>query len=649
MTEEPTPRNTFREICLPCRLLRRSRTVRRHRLASASLRWVVAGSALLFVASESLAQVVWNGSQSTSWSDGANWSGGSAPSSGDAVVFPAGAANLVNTNDLPAGTAISGITFAVPGYFIQGNSIALGSGGIVTGSANSGTALLNLPLQLSASQTWTAAMGLTVLGSVDLNGQTLTLTANAGSAGVVDGIISGNGALLESGEGTWLLGGANTFAGSVQIEGGYLIAANSSALGIGASVENGTTVANGATLELAAPSSGEYLAVTGSGMNNLGALRGGLTALTGTVNLTGSGATIFTTATMTFLGTVTGPGALTLSGGGTFVLAAPANFSGGLHWTTTETLVTGVPNALNPALAPDLTTNMATGVGGTLSLSGQPLTLSGLGDSIGGFGTVDLGASPGSTLTITGETTVTFSGTLSGYGSLSVTGGFWGMVGGSLLLNGSVSNTGGNVGLDPAVSSIATSYTQSGSASQISLLGTWGDVTINDGLFNTTEGDVGTSTAVTQSFTLGPAATFLVYVGPVGKNSPTVPLQVNGMVALGNATLEVFPLLQCPTIGQTFTLIENDGSDPVSGNFSGLPGGTTFSIPQCDGISLTITYSGGSGNDVVLTVVAPPATAPLVASGRRPYLPDADFERAWRRPRPRDADPGGSARDSGGV
>jgi hypothetical protein len=55
-----------------------------------------------------------------------------------------------------------------------------------------------------------------------------------------------------------------------------------------------------------------------------------------------------------------------------------------------------------------------------------------------------------------------------------------------------------------------------------------------------------------------------------------------------------------PAPGNTFILIANDGSDVVSGTFSGLPQDSEFTV---DGRTWKISYTGGSGNDVELTFV----------------------------------------------
>jgi hypothetical protein len=79
---------------------------------------------------------------------------------------------------------------------------------------------------------------------------------------------------------------------------------------------------------------------------------------------------------------------------------------------------------------------------------------------------------------------------------------------------------------------------------------------------------------------------------------------VNG--SLGNATLN-FSLNFTPIIGQSLTLIKNDGADAVSGTFNALPEGALMTNGV---VVLRIRYAGGDGNDVTLSRVAaaPPST-----------------------------------------
>lgn len=73
-----------------------------------------------------------------------------------------------------------------------------------------------------------------------------------------------------------------------------------------------------------------------------------------------------------------------------------------------------------------------------------------------------------------------------------------------------------------------------------------------------------------------------------------------------------------PTIGDKFTIIDNLFAGDMSGTFLDLPQAATFSV---DANLLQITYFGGDGNDVVLTVVPEPGmmavSALLLALGCR--------------------------------
>lgn len=91
-------------------------------------------------------------------------------------------------------------------------------------------------------------------------------------------------------------------------------------------------------------------------------------------------------------------------------------------------------------------------------------------------------------------------------------------------------------------------------------------------------------------------------------------LRVNGPVILDQPALALGTLLSNPTNffpddGAAFTLIDNDGTDPVVGTFAGLPEGSLFTEL---GQTFHITYLGGDGNDVVLVNTAPAPVSGLV-------------------------------------
>ncbi|MFO0868155.1 MAG: PKD domain-containing protein [Pirellulales bacterium] len=73
-------------------------------------------------------------------------------------------------------------------------------------------------------------------------------------------------------------------------------------------------------------------------------------------------------------------------------------------------------------------------------------------------------------------------------------------------------------------------------------------------------------------------------------------LRVTGGVSLAGDTLTV-TLGYVPALGEQFVVIDNDGVDPVTGNFRDLPEGSLLVLGTT---ALRITYAGGDGNDVVL-------------------------------------------------
>src|SRR5256886_13010809 len=81
-------------------------------------------------------------------------------------------------------------------------------------------------------------------------------------------------------------------------------------------------------------------------------------------------------------------------------------------------------------------------------------------------------------------------------------------------------------------------------------------------------------------------------------------INVAGTVNLSGATLSGVVGF-APAAGTTFTIINNDGSDAVTGTFSGLAEGATVNL---SGQVFTISYVGGTGNDVVLTRASPSVT-----------------------------------------
>ncbi len=145
---------------------------------------------------------------------------------------------------------------------------------------------------------------------------------------------------------------------------------------------------------------------------------------------------------------------------------------------------------------------------------------------------------------------------------------------------------------------------------------TAGAVTINSGVF--WPGRNGTGIVNTGNLTLAAPDT---YTEPINGPSSTSygNVHVTGTVNLGGATLNLQGSASGVFDGTTFVIIANDGTDPIVGTFAGLPEGKRITGGP-GGLDYKISYAGGTGNDVVLTALAPgsiPALDPraLIALG----------------------------------
>ncbi|MEO1524386.1 MAG: SdrD B-like domain-containing protein [Planctomycetota bacterium] len=89
---------------------------------------------------------------------------------------------------------------------------------------------------------------------------------------------------------------------------------------------------------------------------------------------------------------------------------------------------------------------------------------------------------------------------------------------------------------------------------------------------------------------------------------------VDGQVHLTDAVLDLH-LGYAPSVGEQIVLIDNDESDAVIGTFAGLDEGDSIYL----GASLVavVTYAGGTGNDVVLSIENAETIAPVLLSFTR--------------------------------
>ena len=292
------------------------------------------------------------------------------------------------------------------------------------------------------------------------------------------------------------------------------------------------------------------------------------------------------------------------------------NVANSLSGTGTVTVSGGTMTGSGPAWTHSGATNIT---GGTLSAtinSPGRLTVTGTGvlqtgDSA--FGSLSDGAIPGTgsvfsnatAITVGSDnTSTTFSGTLAGAGGLTKVGaGTFTIGGASMPMTGVLTVNGGRVNLlaSGGGGAIVNGGGTLGGTGTIS-----GPVTVNAG------GTLapGLSPGIINTGNLVLAGIFLVEIEGTTLGTQYDNTNVTGTVNVAGATLTLAGAY-VPQLGDTFTIIANDGADAVTGTFAGLAEGATLTL---NGSTLRITYAGGTGNDVVLvtTAAAAPASAPGV-------------------------------------
>ncbi len=117
--------------------------------------------------------------------------------------------------------------------------------------------------------------------------------------------------------------------------------------------------------------------------------------------------------------------------------------------------------------------------------------------------------------------------------------------------------------------------------------------------------DVTTSAATTLK--LASAKDLKIVINSTTVDTGYTQLNVAGLVNLNGANL-LLSGSHVPVAGQTFTIVNNDLSDAVTGTFSGLPEASFITNFLGSGLNARISYVAGTGNDVVLTVVACPTS-----------------------------------------
>jgi autotransporter-associated beta strand protein len=254
----------------------------------------------------------WTGAGADSkWSTGANW-GGTAPSSGNNLVFPSAPTSFTSVNDFN-GYTFGNIALTVTSpnayTFTGSNAINLSGGMSVT---SSGYQYIPFGIHLTASQTFTAV---SALSTVYFNGE-------------LSGAASSN--LTFSGTGIVHVNHDNSnLAGAVTLGGGRVDIYHAKALGTGA-----ITVNNGAALRFqSAISPANDITVNGTGVSAAGSLTtmvGGVSSCTGTVTLATDSTISAAAGGSLEIPKLAGAAALGKRGDGTLILSGTPTYTGAL-------------------------------------------------------------------------------------------------------------------------------------------------------------------------------------------------------------------------------------------------------------------------------------------------------------------------------
>ena len=482
---------------------------------------------------------------------------------------------------------------------------------------------------------------LDVSGATNIdNAIVLTGNSSIGNSNAVtlSGAISGAYDLNKTGSGTLTLSGSNSY-GATYVNAGTLSVSSDANLGSGAvSLAAGTTLAlTGATnIDNAIVLGGNATFAASANTTVSGVVSGAFTLTkTGASTLTLSGNNTYGATTVS-AGTLSvasdsnlGSGTLTLAAGSTLAVTSTTNIDNAIALSGNATLNSAADTTLSGVISGS--NNLTKTGAATLTLSGNNTysgstsvnagTLSVASDANLGAGSLNL--ANGTTLQITGNTTIdnalaltgvatinagaaaTLSGVISGSGGLTKTGA------GSLNLSASNTNTGstsvaaGTLVVDGSTSStttVASGSTLAGSG----VLG--GEVYVqNGGTLSPGNGGAGTLT-VNGNLTLDFGSTLALDINGATAGTGYDQIVVNGNVDVSGATLAVNHGYAAGS-GDSYTVIANDAADAVVGTFAGLVEGSKLNATG-NGTELTASYIGGTGNDLTLT--AP--TAPTVTS-----------------------------------
>ncbi|HTJ78929.1 MAG TPA: autotransporter-associated beta strand repeat-containing protein [Rariglobus sp.] len=412
------------------------------------------------------------------------------------------------------------------------------------------------------------------------------ITINSGTNDTSAGFVSFGAAVLGNGGASLTAGTANVSLASLS---SAATTGNTFTLTLGSTITTGLNTIQG---EASDGILGGALAITRNGGNGTWVLAGAdsytgaTTITTGALRITNNSALGTGLGTSTSGVSVASGGALQLQGGITTTTAVPLNINGA-----------GVSGAANGALENVSGNNTYTGL---ITLGGSGITIGSdtAGDTLTLSNTGTITTTSTGNLTVMGAGNTVINGNIStgsatltknGSGILTLNGansftGATALTAGTLLINGSItsvvtaSNTGtvfgGSGSSNTAVTLNANTTFAAGGVGAVGTFTTTGLTTLNSATFavdfNSTLGTF--DKLVTNGITLSSASLSLTDIGSGG-----------GF-----------------TIGQFFKIVDNTSGSSISSTFLGQTEGSTITSGNT---TFTISYAGGDGNDITLTVL----------------------------------------------
>jgi fibronectin-binding autotransporter adhesin len=430
-------------------------------------------------------------------------------------------------------------------------------------------------------------------GSSDLaltNGSDANVTVTVGgndASTAYSGILAGGGALTKTGNGTLTLSGNNSFAGDTTVSSGTLALGNSNAL------QNSTATLSGGTLDFAALTTATFGGLAGSGDLALTNDSDAAVALSVGGN----------DANTTYSGILAGSGGLTKTGDGNLILSTASTHSGDTT-VSAGTLTLGNSDTLQNSTA-----NLA---GGDLAFGN--LTTANFG---GLAGSTDLALANGSAAALalnvgSNDADTTYSGTLSGAGSLTKSGTGTLTLSGTNTYAGDTTLSGGTLALDHSNALQNSTATLSGGTLDFAALttATFGGLAGSSNLALTN----GSDDAV--ALTVGNNNADTTYSGVLSDAGSVTKVGTGNLALTGNNTFSGSTTISGGTLtGTTASLpgnVVNNAAlvfdQSTSGTYAHLISGTGTLAKTGSGtvtLSGANTYAGGTTlNDGTLAIAA---------------------------------------------